>query len=67
MTPYLGKNYTGHPTIQVGSRVRCLKKVQFVDGTLHNKNDEFMVDAHNINYYRYHTPGDYEVISNPKR
>ena len=64
---HLGKNYIGHPTIQVGTKVRCVTPVVFVDGTRHNKHDEMMVDADNINYYRYHTPGNYEVVSQPKR
>jgi len=65
--PYLGKNYTGYPTVQVGTKLRCIKPVQFVDGTFHNKNDEMMVDLNNINYYRYFTPGHYEVMSQPPR
>ena len=31
MTGYLGKNYIGHPTVQIGSKVRCLKAAVFAD------------------------------------
>lgn len=65
--PYLGKNYIGHPTVQVGTKLRCTKGVKFVDGTFHNKHDEMMVEEATLNYYRSFTPGNYEVVSQPKR
>jgi len=67
---HLGKNYTGHPTVQIGTKVMCINRVPeniSFDGTIHMKGDEFFVDAHNINYYRYYTPGHYEVVQQPKR
>lgn len=65
--PYLGKNYIGHPTVQAGTKLRCIKAEGLPQGYLFGKHDEVMADVHNLNFFRYHTPGNFEVVSQPKR
>jgi hypothetical protein len=55
-------NYSKHPTLKVGDRVRCLKATKFVDGTSHGKNDILLVENQTLPYYQLFTPERYEVI-----
>ncbi len=56
-------NYTKHPTLKAGDRVRCLKTIKFVDGGQHTKEDILLVEEHTLAYYQFFTPKHYEVVS----
>lgn len=49
--------YVGHPTVKVGTRLRCIQETD-QDGL----NDTCQVDVHNLNFYKYYAPTHYEII-----
>lgn len=48
--------------INIGTKLKCISRVEFIDGTIHCVNDEFTVDEYNIDYFIHFMGENYVIV-----